>query len=62
MKRVATTPDPDAVGIPLVVRMPVVRVQPHVIVIMFEVEQLEVAVGVRVYAHGHPEHRPSACQ
>lgn len=46
MKRVATE-HPLVVSVPEVVRVAVVAVQPQVIVVVFDVEDLEVAIGVR---------------
>ncbi len=45
MKRVATE-DPEVVGIPLIVGVGIVGVEPHTVGVVFEVEHVRVAVGV----------------
>lgn len=45
MKRVATE-DPDVVGIPLIVGVGIVGVEPHPVGVVFEVEHVRVAIGV----------------
>lgn len=47
MKRVAAAEHPDVLGIPLVRRVRVVRVEPPTIVVVVHVEDVQVAVGVR---------------
>lgn len=44
-ERVATE-DPEIVGIPLIVRVGIVRVEPHAIRVVFEVEDVRIAIGV----------------
>ncbi len=48
MKRVAprTNEQPDVTRIPQVVRIVIVRVEPKVVIITIEVEQVEIAIGV----------------
>ena len=50
MKRVATAEDPLVVGIPLVLGVTVVRLEPQVVLIVFDVEDVQVTVGIRTYA------------
>jgi len=45
MKRVATE-DPEIVGIPLIVRVGVIGVEPHTIRVVFEAEHVRITVGV----------------
>ncbi len=57
MKRVANEEDPLVLGIPLVVGVTVVGIQPPTIVIVFDVEDVQVTVGTK-YVESHPEHHP----
>ncbi len=45
MERVATE-DPEVIGIPLIVRVGVIGVEPHTIRVVFEVEHVGITVGV----------------
>lgn len=47
IRRVSAGEHPAVVGIPLVVGVAVVRVEPPTIVIVFDVEHVEIAVGIR---------------
>ena len=51
MKRVAPRPDedPDIVGIPQVVGIVIVRVEPEVVAIAVEVEHVGIAVRIGMY-------------
>ncbi len=59
MKRVAAQEHPTIVGIPLVVGMAVVRVEPEVVGIALDVEHVEIAIRVGCRTGCHQEHRPS---
>lgn len=59
MKRVAGDERERIVGIPLVVRPAVVRVEPRTVVVPFNVEHLQIAVAIRQrYAKRLPFHHP----
>ena len=49
MKRVATEEDETVVAVPDIVRVAVVSVEPAFVVIVFNVEQVEVAIRVSLY-------------
>lgn len=59
MKRVAAEEHPHVVGIPLIVGMAVVRVQPEVVAIALDVEHVEIAIGIGCRTGCRPKHRPS---
>ena len=46
MKRFAKTENKTVVSIPEIVRMTIVAIEPQIIVIVFNVEDVEVAIGV----------------
>ena len=58
MKRVAAEEDPDVVGIPPVVGMAVVRVQPEVVVIALDVEHVEITIRIGCRTGCRLKHRP----
>ncbi|MBI3495481.1 hypothetical protein HY065_02550 [Candidatus Berkelbacteria bacterium] len=58
MKTVATE-HPTVVAVPGVVRVAVVTVEPQVIVVMFDVEDLGVAIGVSFVKSAVHDHCPS---
>lgn len=59
MKRVAGREDPPVAGIPLVLGVTVIRLEPQAAVVVVNVEDVPVAVGVcHKYANSLPEHRP----
>ncbi len=50
MNRVAGREEhPDVLGIPLVVGVTVVGVEPPVVVIVLDIEQVQIAIGVHLY-------------
>lgn len=53
MKRVATE-DPEIVGIPLIVGVGIVGVEPHAIRVVFEVEHVRIAIGVGLLCIASP--------
>ena len=60
IKRVAGREDPTVLGIPLVVRVTVVGLEPQAVLVVVDVEDVQVAVGVRHKCTGNlPEHHPS---
>ena len=58
IKRVSAGEYPAVAGIPQVVGVAVVRVEPLAIVVAFHVEHVEVAIGIRERARCHPCHCP----
>jgi len=54
MKRVAQGEDKLVLGIPLVVGVAVVRVEPRTVGVPFQVEEVRVAVAVRQISRGTP--------
>ena len=48
MKTVATQEHPAVVAIPVVVRVVPIRVEPTVVVVVFDVEHVRVAVGIGI--------------
>ncbi|PJE76777.1 hypothetical protein COV05_02730 [Candidatus Uhrbacteria bacterium CG10_big_fil_rev_8_21_14_0_10_48_16] len=59
MKRVASREDPPVPRIPLVVGVTVVGLEPQAVLVVVDVEDVQVAVGVRHKCAGNlPEHRP----
>ncbi len=50
MKRVAAEKHPTVVGVPDIVGVAVVGVEPTTIVIVFDIEHVEIVVGIRIYA------------
>ncbi len=58
MRRVATAEDPPVIRIPLIVGVTVVRLEPQLVLVVFDVEDVQVAIGVRERANGHQEHHP----
>ncbi|TAL50585.1 hypothetical protein EPN81_02420 [Patescibacteria group bacterium] len=56
MKRVATAEDPAVVGIPLVVRVTVVRLEPELAPVVVDVEDVQIAIGVRTYTQVASQH------
>lgn len=59
MKRVSAGEHPTVVGIPLVVGVAIVRVEPLTVLVAFHVEHVEVAIGISERASRHPRHHPS---
>ena len=57
--RVSAGEHPAVVGIPRVVGVAVVAVEPPAIVVVFDIEHVEIAVGIRERARCHPCHCPS---
>jgi hypothetical protein len=49
VRRLATNEHEAIVSIPVIVRITVVRVEPTIIVIVLDVEQVQIAIGVVVY-------------
>ena len=58
MNRIATGKDPPIVDIPSVLGVTVVAIQPPTVVIVLDVEDVQVVVGVRSHARNRPEHCP----
>lgn len=59
MKRVASREDPPVRRIPLIVGVAIVRLEPQAVLVVVDVEDVQVAVGVRhKYADSLPKHRP----
>lgn len=56
-ERVAKNEHPLVLGIPLVVGVTVVGVQPPIVVVVFDVEHVQVTIGTK-YAEDHLEHCP----
>jgi len=54
MKRVAAEKHPTVVGVSNIVGVAVVGVEPTTIVIVFDIEHVEIVVGIRIYAKSHP--------
>ena len=52
--RVATREDPDVLGVPGVVGVTDVRIEPAIVVIALDVEHVQVAVGIHSCATSHP--------
>ena len=57
MKRVAAEKHPTVVGVPDIVGVAVVGVEPPVVAVVLDVEHVQIAVGVRSRARSHPKHR-----
>lgn len=49
MNRIAAEKDPPVPRIPPVVRVTVVRVQPATVLVVIDVEDIEIAIRVRIY-------------
>lgn len=61
MKRVSTE-DPAVVAMPNVLRVEPIRVQPQPVVVVFDIENVQVAVRVRICTICHHCHCPSIRQ
>ena len=59
MKRVSAAEHPTVVGIPLVVGVAIVRVEPDAVLVAFDVKHIEVAIGISERALRHLRHHPS---
>jgi hypothetical protein len=51
MKRVAETEDKHIVAIPEVVSVTIVAIEPQIVIVVFDIEQFAVAIGISYIQH-----------